>query len=330
MFTARSEHSRFSKPAPKLHSSTSSSERMAKPTKPTAWLARCGFSAALVLAACGFATKGLGQRPQAPATTTRDGTINTLNRYVDNAVPDIVLAGSSMTYRLKEEYFGTPRLRNLALAGGSAITTLEIVAGQRQLPKLVIVETNILTRAADTAVVECYSTKRARDPLFFRPIRTAIAAYENWMHAPVTHAQVEGWMRELVAQPPSEFDNRTYIERALQQLNAEDPTRDAKVNIATIAGLVDKLERRGTRVLLMEMPWAPSIEQSLYVRVARNLIHNAFPDPRRWLAINVERAELRWDDGVHLDERSAVLVSRYLDQSFGPALAGLQVTSGDL
>jgi hypothetical protein len=80
----------------------------------------------------------------------------------------------------------------------------------------------------------------------------------------------------------------------------------------------------------MEMPWAPSIEQSLYVRVARNLIHNAFPDPRRWLAINVERAELRWDDGVHLDERSAVLVSRYLDQSIGPALAGLQVTSGDL
>ncbi len=63
-----------------------------------------------------------------PATTTRDGTLITLSRYLREPVPDIVLTGSSITFRLKEEYFATSRVRNLALAGGSPVTGLEIVA----------------------------------------------------------------------------------------------------------------------------------------------------------------------------------------------------------
>jgi hypothetical protein len=85
------------------------------------WLVKCGLSAAALLIACGVATAWVGSRLQLPATTTRDGTLITLNRYVQEDVPDVVLVGSLMTFRLNEEYFATPRLRNLALAGGSPI-----------------------------------------------------------------------------------------------------------------------------------------------------------------------------------------------------------------
>src|SRR5262245_27252403 len=105
-----------------------------------------------------------------PATTTRDGTLITLSRYMREPVPDIVLLGSSLTFRLKEEYFATPRLRNLALAGGSPVTGLEIVASQPNLPKLILIETNVLSRPADTALVERYSYGDT-GPLFFRPVR---------------------------------------------------------------------------------------------------------------------------------------------------------------
>ena len=81
------------------------------------WLIKCGVAAAIVLIACGFATVRFGSGLQMPATTTRDGTLITLGRYLREPVPDIVLLGSSITFRLKEEYFATPRLRNLALAG---------------------------------------------------------------------------------------------------------------------------------------------------------------------------------------------------------------------
>ena len=157
----------------------------------SAWFGKCGLSATLILVACGIAAARFGHALQLPATTSRDGALVTLNRYVDNPIPDIVLTGSSMTFRLKEEYFETPRLRNLALAGGSVVTGLQIVAGQRQIPKMVVVEINVLSRPPDQNLVERYSADHGRDGPFLRPIRTAIAAYENWIHAPVSHAEVK-------------------------------------------------------------------------------------------------------------------------------------------
>src|SRR5712664_747705 len=153
------------------------------------WFAKCGFSAVMLLLACGFATGWFGNGLQLPSTTTRDGTLITLNRYAKEPIPDVALVGSSLTFRLKEEYFATPQLRNLALAGGSPVTGLEIVSGQSRLPRVILVEANVLSRQADTALVEKYSRSGNAEPLLFRPIRTAVAAYENWLHAPINHAQ---------------------------------------------------------------------------------------------------------------------------------------------
>ena len=121
------------------------------------WLLKCGVTAAGLMLACGVATAWFGSGLQLPSTTTRDGTLITFNRYVSEPIPDVVLVGSSLTFRLKEEYFETPGLRNLALAGGSPVTGLEIVANQPRLPKLILVEANVLSRATDTAMVERYA-----------------------------------------------------------------------------------------------------------------------------------------------------------------------------
>jgi hypothetical protein len=294
---------------------------MKKQPKPLAWFVRCTGAAALVLLACGIATMRFGHALQLPATTARDGALVTLNRYVDNPVPDIVLVGSSLTFRLKEEYFETPRLRNLALAGGSGVTGLQIVANQRRLPKMIVLETNVLSRAPDRALIERYSSDRDRHELFFRPVRTAVAAYENWMHAPVSHAQVAEALQRLVEQPPDNFDNHVYVERALRQMEDEDPTSMVKSNVAAINRLIDVLEQRGAHVLLMELPYSAPIEGSRFVRITREMVRNAFPDANRWIPIDLDRTDLRWADGVHLDERSAVIVSRYLEANVFSKLA---------
>src|SRR6266481_2019063 len=174
-----------------------------RPMSAVRWLVKCGLSAVVLLLACGLATAWFGNGLQLPSTTTRDGTLITLNRYAKEPIPDVVLVGSSLTFRLKEEYFATPRLRNLALAGGSPVTGLEIVANQPRLPRIVLVEANVLSRATDTALVERYSRSGNAEPLFVRPIRAAVAAYENWLHAPLSHAQVSFALNQLVEQPPS-------------------------------------------------------------------------------------------------------------------------------
>ena len=279
------------------------------------WFAKCAVSAALLLSACGLATAWFGNGLQVPATTTRDGTLITLNRYAKEPVPDIVLVGSSLTFRLKEEYFATPRLRNLALAGGSPVTGLEIVASQPRLPRLVLIEANVLSRAPDAAVVERYSKSSDAEPLFFRPVRTAVAAYENWLHAPLTHAQVSSALDQLRKQPPSDFDNHVYVDRALQQFNAEDPTAVAQANVNRIEQLIASIEQRGSRALLFELPFSEPLESSRAARITREIVHAKFPAPDRWLHIEYARNDLRWADGVHLDERSAVIVAQSIERA---------------
>lgn len=284
------------------------------------WLAKCGLSAVLLLTACGFATAWFGNSLQLPATTTRDGTLITLNRYAREPIPDVVLVGSSLTFRLKEEYFATPRLRNLALAGGSPVTGLEIVTNRERLPRIILVEANVLSRPVDAALVEKYSRSGNTEPLLFRPIRTAVAAYENWLHAPVNHAQAVSALGRLLEQPPDDFDNRIYVDRAFQKLNADDPTETVTLNVERIERLSRAVEQRGGRLLLFELPYAPQLEHARSVEITRTIVHSRFADPDRWLRFDAAGTELRWADGVHLDERSAVIVSRSIDMALSSYL----------
>jgi hypothetical protein len=284
------------------------------------WLAKCVGSAALLLLTCGLATAWFGNSLQLPATTTRDGTLITLNRYAREPIPEIVLVGSSLTFRLKEEYFATPRLRNLALAGGSPLTGLDIVANQSRLPKLVLIEANVLSRGPDAAVVERYS-RRDTEPLFFRPVRAAVAAYENWLHVPLTHAQVSAELAQLLRQPPSDFDSRIYADRALAQFNAQDSTDVTQANVDRLEQLIAAIERRGSRALLFELPYSLPLEESLLAKNTREIVHARFPASDRWLHIKYARSDLRWADGVHLDERSAVIVAQSIDRTL-PSLLG--------
>jgi len=284
------------------------------------WFLKLGLTAAVLLLACGFATARFGHRLQLPATTTRDGSLITLNRYATEPVPDVVLVGSSITFRLKEEYFATAKLRNLALAGGSPVTGLEIVANQPRLPKIVLVETNVLSRVTDDALVAKYSSRGNAEPLFFRPIRTAVAAYESLLHAPITHAQASAAHTRLLSQPPSDFDNHVYVDRAVQQANTEDPTAATQINVQRIQQLILALEQRGVRVLLFQLPLAKELENARFAKINCDIVHGGFPDFDRWLTIDVPRSELRWADGVHLDERSALIVA----QSIQRAIASLR------
>jgi hypothetical protein len=279
------------------------------------WFVRCAASAILLLCVAGLAAARIGNGVQLPSTTTRDGTLVTLNRYVNEPSPDVVLVGSSLTFRLKEEYFATPRVRNLALAGGSPLTGLTIVANRSKIPRIVLVEANVLSRSVDTGLVDKYSNDDNAYSWFARPIRTAVALYENWMHAPPTREQAVLTRARLLDQHPQQFDNRIYVDRAFQQLDADEPTGAARANADRIRQLTGLLEQRGARVLLLEVPYMDRIEETRSVKATRAIIHAAFPEPDRWLPVAVERSELRWADGVHLDERSALIVSQAIDDA---------------
>jgi len=279
------------------------------------WLVKCAVAAAAVLLACAFTTARFGSALQQPAVTTRGGSLVSLNRYVRDPTPDVVVVGSSVAWRLKEEYFWPPRVRNLSLAGGSPLTGLEIVANRPNPPKIVLIETNVLTRETDSALIEKFSGGARTEALLLRPVRTAIAGYETWKHGEPDPARARAERDRLLSQPPSTFDNKVYLDRALEQMNEADPTVPARANVVRIRQLIDTLQRRGTRAFLIHVPFAPEIEGSRMVRMTNEIVNEAFPDRALWLPIDPPQSELRWDDGVHLDERSALIVVRAIESA---------------
>lgn len=285
-----------------------------------AWFAKCAVAASVLLVACAIATARFGATLQMPLVTTRDGTLITFNRYLNEPNPDVVIVGSSLGYRLKETYFTTPKLRNLAIAGGSPVTGLAIVASQAVLPKIVLVETNVLSRPLDTALIERYARKDAGESLMFRPVRAAVAALELWTHGPAAAAQAKAVRDELLRRPPDSFDNSAYIARVVREQSADDPTQAVRDNVKRIAELISAVEARGSRVLLLEIPYHPQVRQSPGVRITDEIAHKAFPDPARWLRMSLAGNELRWPDGGHLDDRSALLTARAIDAAVAPLL----------
>jgi hypothetical protein len=150
------------------------------PTSQLQWAIKCAITAALALSL--YAAVSIAGPKAPPLPTSRDGGVTLLDRYVNEPAPSVLLVGSSFTARLNEEYFDTPDLKVLGLAGGSPITALEIALARGDLPKTILVEMNVLTRGEDRALVERFSGNGA--PTFPRPIRSAIAFYERWHHPP--------------------------------------------------------------------------------------------------------------------------------------------------
>src|SRR5205807_5395864 len=150
--------------------------------------------------------------------------------------------------------------------------------------------------------VERYSTTASAEPLIFRPIRRAVAAYEKWLHPSSSYQEVTLALHRLLEQPPTDFDNHIYADRALQQFNEEDPTNVVRTNVDRIARLMLEVDQRKARLLLFEVPYSMEIGNSRFARISSEIVHEKFRDPDRWLRIEFPRGELRWADGVHLDE----------------------------
>jgi len=120
---------------------------------------------------------------------------------------------------------------------------------------------------------------------------------------------------QLLTRPPSDFDNQLYMERMLQGMNAQDPSDMVHQNVERLKRLIEDIEQRGSRAFLIEVPFAAPIERSRSVQITKRITHESFPNPQSWLAIAAPREELRWADGVHLDERSALIVVQSLEKA---------------
>jgi hypothetical protein len=87
-----------------------------------------------------------------------------------------------------------------------------------------------------------------------------------------------------------------------------------RADLTTLKRLVEKIEARGSTVYFYMLPVAGPLQNSVAAKAMASAAHGAFPDERRWIHLDGSLPDLRWADGVHLDERSAVMIAQQIDR----------------
>jgi hypothetical protein len=280
------------------------------------WIVKVALTAIIMLSVSLVVQAGFGPFARLPAITTDEERTNTLTDYYRNPTARIVLVGSSLTYRLRQQYFDLEGVRNIALAGTSALTGMRIVSSQAVLPKLLLVETNVLVWPADDRLVEQFSRSAFNmTPLRIRPVRTLVAFFVGSTTPEALDRMYRAKVPALLGQPPAKpvpvppprpenQGNRDPREIELMRSNAR-----------AIVAFALALEARGTKVLLFQVPAAPEIFNHPQMQNTRRIMREelgARTDLQ--MEMRMDESELRWTDGAHLDERSSVLVVRAIEE----------------
>lgn len=271
---------------------------------------------ALLLLAAGAAPV-LWNYPQLYARILEDRRFPALSRYALEPVPEVALVGSSMLFRVYEGYFRNP-LRNVAIGGGSPVTGLAIIASYPRLPRIIVVEANILSRPLDAALVANFGNNDAAPFAWFKPYRVAI----SWAYYWLKYRSENDNVARLPQQKPADYDIKASLDQTEAEYASASFAAPMAENAAALQRLVAQIERRGSRVYFLELPYPGNLGQSNYAVTARSLAHKAFPDRNQWPAIDYHLSELRWVDASHMDERSAIIVAREIDGFLDRLLAG--------
>ena len=125
----------------------------------------------------------------------------------------------------------------------------------------------------------------------------------------------------LHSQNAATYDIQSLVSAGLVKWDQRNNWDIANQNFKRIQELITVFESRGAKVYLLYLPYADGYDHHAYAKRNREIAsgNDAFTCPR---CIDVRRLvaveELRWTDGVHLDERSALIVAEALEKRMLP------------
>lgn len=219
----------------------------------------------------------------------------------------VVLAGSSLTFRLPQPVLGA-EIANVGLAGDGARTVLYLIRDSGARPGLVLVESNLLMHPPSVDLVK--SQLRFPDFGLRAALRMLRTGYDPvnllWRGlAALTH---KGDAEPVM--PPQIVRQLTDKQRA-EKSHPPDRAR-LHDSLADTAAVVKQLQARGIKVGFFEMPIDPDLMHSPFDDALRREELQEFPESRFcWLRPEVPGGA-HTVDGIHLTQADAALVARQL------------------
>ena len=258
-------------------------------------------AAALLVVFAGFVA--LVPKPHEPRFQNQEQqNRHVIERFLaGGATLPVVYVGSSMAARLAGDV-DTRCVYDLALAGESALTGLRVLVDAPAAPRAVFIEINVPERPANTRLIAQSDGWLAAHLRLFatenKPVNLLLSYLSQLRKAPLRGVDARLQTIGLDVQRVS------YAQTLAPQL--------LQRNLKEIEADVRMLQKRGTQVVLFELPVHPSLEDTPRARQIRAAFRATFPDLGFVSADELGRGEpIRTVDGVHLalDESSHVAAS---------------------
>lgn len=216
----------------------------------------------------------------------------------------LVYVGSSMLYNVPVEKMSDENF-NLAFAGGSSNSGLQLVLQKEIKPKVIVVELNeTILRGVDEDLLE--HTHGWYKLPFGREVNRPDVVFYNL--AIVLKEQIKE-KQTLVDKLPLSDEIERRLKAAANSLNLERYRNE----LCIVKSMIDKLQAQGIKVLLVEIPNAPELYGTIKYQTAHALEREIFPENEyQWYC--VEWGEYSTIDGVHLQPASAMRYGKELYQ----------------
>lgn len=243
----------------------------------------------------------------------------TAQRYtLANPPPDVVLVGSSLAAQMAKKKL-EPEIFNLAFAGGSAFTGLELIQAAKHKPKLVIIEMNVLWKKADPAIIENVSrpvlaSLRSQAPVFQEQWQPANLLAGRLTRSPLEklcEAKYRFVHDKQQAKPENEIFGRML---AIEQENNNTPIESKLMaaQITALHGHIQLLEKHGVRCAFLEMPVDPRIAALPRSTSIREKVSQEFPASQyQWITPEPGHV-YKTTDGQHLQSFEAEAYALYI------------------
>jgi hypothetical protein len=253
--------------------------------------------------------------------TDTEANLREIYRALITPAPQIGIIGSSLARRLEPGLFFDIRVANLAVGGGSVMTGASIMEAMEHPPPVILVEINILDRPLNAEWAEAGSAA-ARSTWFglfhgiTKPIRHVLAFP---LFIPRTETQDREYWRartaSLLSGPPRHYDIDAIITAGRAVWDERNDWPLARRNAEALRRFAELMERRGSKVHFVYLPYSPGLDDHSYA-VRSRVIAGGNEQFECGRCIDVRRivdmTQIRWGDGAHLDERSAAIVAAAL------------------
>ncbi len=230
---------------------------------------------------------------------------------------DTILIGSSMSERLRAERLA-PHCYNLSFSGLSALDGLYLIERSGHVPKVLFVEINSIARevpvSLDMATITDSSGRRLKQwfPFLrqkYQPVGVLKALLRDWQSGP------DGTAEAIAAARPDTALQQKMVQQLYNVMRLPlSPTATAN-SFRKAKAYLSRLQRRGTTVILFEMPINSRLENLLAPQTTRQYADAYFPAPA-YQHIALPADSFRTSDGIHLLYDESLRYSNYLHTQY--------------